>query len=80
MKEAGIIIHLTKSNLYVIKASDKVLPGTDLYDARGRKIAVCIDLIGPINKPYIVAKPLINQPNKYVGSYIYYERRRKSVK
>lgn len=78
MKELGKIIHFTKSKLFVIETKERILPGTELFDSKGRKIAISIDLIGPINRPYIVAKPIVNQPNKYVGSYIYYVRRRKS--
>ena len=77
LKEAGRILHLTKTGLYVIEASTKVLPNTDLYDASGRKIAVVVDLIGPINNPYIVAKPLVNKPEKFVGGVTYFRLKRR---
>jgi len=79
MKEAGKILHLTKSKLYVIEAKDKILPNTELYDSSGRKVAVTIDLIGPINHPFIVAKPIVNKPEKYVGGILYYILRRSKI-
>lgn len=75
MKEAGKILHLTKNGLYIIEASMKVLPNTDLYDGSGRKIAIAVDLIGPINNPYIVARPLVEKPEKFVGGITYFRLR-----
>ncbi|PCN50569.1 hypothetical protein B6U99_03800 [Candidatus Geothermarchaeota archaeon ex4572_27] len=78
MKEAGMVLHLTKSGLYVIEAKEKLLPNTDLYDASGRKVAVTVDLIGPINHPYIIAKPLVEKPERYVGGPLYYLMKRRA--
>ncbi len=79
LKEAGKIIHRTKSGSYVIEAKAKVLPQTLLYDSSGKKVARVVDLIGPIDKPFIVAKPLIQKPEKRVKATLYFskEKRRK---
>ncbi len=79
MKEAGRIIHYTNSRSYVIEAKAKILPQTLLYDSSGNRIAKVVDLIGPINRPFIVAKPLIVKPRKMVKAtlYIWKEKRRK---
>jgi rRNA processing protein Gar1 len=77
LKNAGKIIHFTKNGLYVIEAKTKVLPGTQLYDASGRPLALAVDLIGPINNPYIVAKPLAEKPEKFVGGIVYFRLKRR---
>lgn len=61
----------------MIKARSKIQPQTALYNSAGKKVAVVVDLIGPINSPYIVAKPLVRAPNKIVGARLYVKRERR---
>ena len=77
MRKAGKIIHYTKYGVFVIEAVSKVIPDTYLIDDKGRKIGIVIDVIGPVNKPYLVVKPLVYNPEKYVGKEIYYMRERR---
>lgn len=77
----GRVLHYTKSKLFVIEAREKVIPNIELYDSSGKKVAIVVDLIGPINHPFIIAKPIIDTPEKYVGGHLYYIiRRRKLVR
>jgi len=77
MKKAGKIIHYTKYRVFVVEAEEKIIPNTYVVDDRGKKIGVIIDVIGPINKPYLVVKPLIEKPEKYIGKEIYYLLKRR---
>lgn len=77
MKKAGKIIHYTKYRVFVIEALGKVIPNTYIVDNTGRKIGVVIDVIGPITKPYLVVKPLVDNPHKFVGREVYYMRERR---
>ena len=77
MREAGKIIHYTKNRVFVIEATQKVTLDTYLVDASNRIVAKIIDVIGPINKPYLVAKPLVERPEKYVGAIVYYQKTRR---
>ncbi len=77
MKEAGVILHYTKSKVFVVEAKDKLIPETTLIDSRGVKIGVVVDVIGPINKPFLVVKPTVKNPEKYVGAHLYYIKRRR---
>lgn len=79
MKKKGKIIHYTKSRLFVIKLDHIVSPGSYLLDASRKKIAVVIDLIGPISEPYCIAKPLVKKPESLVGKEVYsrLEKKRK---
>lgn len=71
MKNIGRIIHYTKYKVFVAESKRMVPLNTTIYDDRKRKIGVVADVIGPINKPYLVIKPLVNKPEKYVGKQIY---------
>ena len=77
MKEAGIILHYTKNKVFVVEAKNKLIPETVLINSRGEKIGIIVDVIGPIHKPYLVVKPTIENPEKYVGAHVYYIRRRR---
>ena len=72
MKEAGIIKHYTKYKLFVVEANEKLPLSTKLIDAKGNIIGEVVDIIGPINKPYLIVKPYVNNPEKYVGAHLYY--------
>lgn len=73
----GRILHYTKSRLYVAEAGFKVLPSTLLYDDAGKKVAVVVDLIGPISQPFVTAKPLVESPEKLVGKVLYLRKQRR---
>jgi len=77
MKPAGRVLHYLKHKLLIIEAKEKLHPDTTLYTSSGREAAIIIDVIGPINKPYIIAKPLIDKPEKLVGGELYYSRKRR---
>ena len=81
MIEIGRIQQYTKSGNLIIQTKHKIIPDTKLLDAKGKKVAVSIDLIGPINSPYIIAKPLIENPYKIVNLMLYVtkEKRRKHI-
>ena len=77
MKPAGKVLHYMRQRLLVIEAKEKLYPETRLYTSSGREAAVIVDVIGPINKPYLIAKPIIDKPEKLVGGELYYIKRRR---
>ncbi len=77
MKVAGRILHYTKNKMFVIEAKSKIIPETILINSKGEKIGKVIDVIGPVNRPYLVVKPTIEKPEKYVGGEVYYIKRRR---
>jgi rRNA processing protein Gar1 len=80
MKRVGEILHFTKSRLFVVETSFKVLPSTPLCDDKGRKIAVSVDLIGPTQKPFVIAKPTVESPEKLEGKILYLRKQRHRVR
>ena len=77
MKKAGKIIHYTKYKVFVVEADKKVILNTYIVDDKGRRIGIVTDVIGPISKPYLVVKPLVENPEKYIGKEVYYIRERR---
>lgn len=77
MKEVGRILHYTKNKMFIVEARDKVTPDTILMNSKKMKIGKVVDIIGSINKPFLVAKPLVDNPEKYIGGYVYYIKRRR---
>lgn len=71
MKPIGKIIHYTKYRLFVAEAREVVNLNTPIYTDRKIRIGIVVDVIGPINKPYLVIRPLVDKPEKYVGKEIY---------
>ncbi len=77
MKKVGRIIHYTKYRLFVVEANEAISLNNSVFDDRKRKIGIVVDVIGPINKPYLVLKPLVDKPEKYVGKEVYVMIRRR---
>lgn len=77
MKELGVIKHYTKTRLFIVEAKEKLPLNTVIVDSRGKPYGEIIDVIGPITNPYLIVKPLVEKPEKYVGSPVYYVKRRR---
>ena len=75
MIEVGEVMHQAKSGRMIIKLRDKVRVGDVLLDAKGKKVAKVMELIGPVDSPYASAIPLTDRVKRYVGSKVYLRRR-----
>ncbi|MEM3084059.1 MAG: Gar1/Naf1 family protein [Nitrososphaerales archaeon] len=71
MQEVGEVLHVAKSGRLVVKLSQKVNAGDIFVDAKGRKIAKVVELIGPVKAPYASAIPLGDRTKKYIGTKVY---------
>lgn len=81
--EVGEVLHVARSGRMIIKSIGDVAGlsrGTILVDAKGRSVAKLIELIGPVQSPYISAMPLTDRVKKYVGATLYVERASKKVR
>ncbi|RLG86953.1 MAG: RNA-binding protein [Thermoprotei archaeon] len=61
MRKLGTVLHITPSNLIVVRSSDpSTLPplGSIVVGADGEAIGRVVDIIGRVDSPYIVVKPL----------------------
>ncbi|GBC73807.1 hypothetical protein HRbin04_01213 [archaeon HR04] len=81
--EVGEVLHVARSGRMIIKSIGDVAGlsrGTILVDAKGRSVAEIIELIGPVQSPYISAMPLTDRVKKYVGATLYVEKASKKVR
>ncbi|RLF08313.1 MAG: hypothetical protein DRJ60_00665 [Thermoprotei archaeon] len=54
----GSTLHLSKSNMLIVRGTRKVPKiGDPVYDNKSRTIGIIYDIIGPVSSPYIVIKP-----------------------
>ncbi|MDW8045356.1 MAG: Gar1/Naf1 family protein [Nitrososphaerota archaeon] len=79
LQEAGIVLHRSKSGRLILKALTKVEPGSILVDSKGKKVAKVVEMIGPVNSPYISTIPLTDRVNKLIGSKLYVSKVVKKV-
>jgi RNA-binding protein len=70
--EVGEVLHISKSGRMILKSKVKNIDiGTILIDGKGKRVAKVIELIGPVNAPYISAIPLSDRSKKYIGTKLY---------
>lgn len=62
MIKLGYYLHKTPSGKLIVKISSKNPPklGSKVVNSRGNLLGVVTDVIGPVNSPYAVIKPLTN--------------------
>ncbi len=60
MIKLGYYLHKTPSGKLIVKISGKNPPklGNKVVDGRGNLVGIVTDVIGPVNSPYAVIKPL----------------------
>lgn len=76
LQEVGEVLHIAKSGRVIVKLSQKVNPGDIFVDAKGKKVARVVELIGPVKAPYASAVLLTDRTKKYVGTKVYRGGRR----
>ncbi len=76
LQEVGEVLHIAKSGRVIVKLSQKVNPGDIFVDAKGKKVARVVELIGPAKAPYASAVLLTDRAKKYVGTKVYRGGRR----
>ncbi|MEM0355586.1 MAG: hypothetical protein QXT88_03190 [Desulfurococcaceae archaeon] len=81
MRKLGILLSVYKNRLIIVKPLVKnVLEtyGCEVFDNSMNKIGYVVDIIGNVNNPYIIVKPLSTDLMYIVeqGSTLFFARRR----
>lgn len=74
MELLGEILHLSKSGRLIIKVDDNNKnhkSGSHVYADGEKKIGKVMELIGPVNSPYVSVMPFIQIKNKMSGLTVY---------
>ncbi len=84
MRRLGTIVSKTKAGLIVVKSQLKDprrIVGAIVYDKYMKRIGKIVDVMGPVDSPYVVVKPDSKEIVDLIESgYLYYYIERKSRK
>ncbi len=59
MKRLGTALHISRSGNIIVKSSLRDPPplGSRVFDRNMKRLGVVVDVIGPVEAPYIVVRP-----------------------
>jgi RNA-binding protein len=64
LEEVGVLLHKARSGKVIVRLTEKVDPGTIIFDEKGKKLGKITELIGPVSKPYASVVPLSDRIGK----------------
>lgn len=81
MRRLGAIVTKTKTGLIVVKASlrdPRRIIGAIVYDKDMKRVGKIVDVMGPVDSPYVVVKPDSKEIADLIEpGYLYYYLERK---
>ena len=70
--EIGIVKHQSHgSGNLILRAEKEVKIGETVHDKKKKKIGTIFDFFGPVSSPFISVRPMIEKPEKYIGTPLY---------
>jgi rRNA processing protein Gar1 len=75
MKSLGIIKNITREGQLLLKTTKSVKIGTEIYDAKGRRIGKVSRVFGPVKGPYMTLDGCIDSTAqlKLLNSAVYFD-------
>lgn len=71
-EKIGVVSHLSfSSGNLILKAEWEARIGEPVYDWRKREIGRVFDFFGPVSSPFISVRPVVENPERYVGKPLY---------
>jgi RNA-binding protein involved in rRNA processing len=61
MKLIGVVSHISKSKKIIVKAENIPKLNSETFTEEKEPIGIVIDIMGPVNNPYISIKPFIKE-------------------
>jgi len=80
------VLHVSSSRNLILKAEAEALPkaNSKVVDENLKVIGTALDVFGPVSSPYVAVKPVVSNPQHYVGNMLYtfpsQERRKEKKK
>ena len=74
MKLIGEIETVSYNGLWVIRAAKKQNPGSTVYNHKKQKVGRIINVIGPVDQPYLIVRPFGDKNKtqlKIIGEKLY---------
>jgi len=57
MKRLGFVSHISKRGRIIVKAETIPKLNSEVVDRDNKPIGIVIDILGPVNSPYVAVKP-----------------------
>jgi RNA-binding protein len=72
LQEAGTVLHLARSGRLILKASPPaVREGSILVDEKGRRTGKVLELIGPVESPFLSVQPFTDRIERISDTKLY---------
>ncbi len=71
MPRLGRVIHITPSEMAVVKAEKLPKIGNRVVDKKKKPVGTVFDIIGPTASPYVEVKPDLKNPERLVDRFLY---------
>jgi len=76
MKRLGKVSHYAKQGFLIVRTNWVPSLNEPVVDKDLRLVGVVKDVFGPVDYPYVAVKPRVKNPEKYVGTLLYVDKRR----
>lgn len=72
MKKLGVVSHISRRGRIIVKAESIPKLESEVIDEKSKPVGVVIDLLGPIQNPYVAVKPYSKENlESLVGKVLY---------
>jgi len=74
----GVVDHLSfGSRNLILRAEREAKIGEPVHDRKKRKIGTVFDFFGPVSSPFISVRPVVENPEEFVGKPLYIKGRKR---
>jgi len=71
LNRLGKVLHLSGNKNLILRTKNKVKTRAAVLNDELKQVGLIFDIFGPINNPYVSIKPTVNNPEQYVGRFLY---------
>ncbi|HDJ25715.1 MAG TPA: H/ACA RNA-protein complex protein Gar1 [Candidatus Bathyarchaeota archaeon] len=76
LRRIGRVLHVTRAGDLVLRSNSGFAPriGDRAYGPDLRPVGFIADVFGPVSSPYVMVRPLVDDPHELVGKVLYVGR------
>jgi len=76
LRRIGRVLHVTRAGDLVLRSNSGFVPkiGDRAYGPDLRLVGFIADVFGPVSSPYVMVRPLVDEPDELVGQVLYVGR------
>ena len=71
MNRLGKVLHLSSNKNLILRTKTNVKTKTAVLNDELNQVGMVFDVFGPVNNPYVSIKSTVDNPEKYVGRFLY---------